>query len=225
MTDHGPHTEQTAPARAAVGCVLVAVESDWTAAETTHLVRSARWLSEQRVTPLAVSPGVGRRAAALQLLQVTTLISHGVDVELKDRRVRDLRAEGWTIDGPPPPVLTTLPTPIPPDSQGPPSSLALPALEQPHVLDLFQSQLVRTLQRMSSADLARLRRKLARLKRQIQRVLDRLLGGVGYEFVSYVPPHDTSPCGLPRMASPEIPRGPQPGLHLDAPVHPWALAA
>ncbi|MER7514033.1 hypothetical protein ABTX82_37810 [Streptomyces lavendulae] len=76
---------------------------------------------------------------------------------------------------------------------------------------------------MSNADLARLGRKLAHLRRQIQRILDRLLGVGSYEFVSHVPPHDTSPRGLLRMASPEIPRGPQPGLHIDAPVHPGRL--
>ncbi|MFE2149069.1 hypothetical protein ACFXAO_03405 [Streptomyces lavendulae] len=224
MTVRGPHKEQTPPARAAADCAFI-LEPDWTYAGQTPLVRSARWLSEQHVAPLVLSAGVGRRAAALSLLHATNLVGHGVATELKDRRLRDLRDEGWTIDGPPPAVPSTPPTPIPPDSQGPPSSLALPALEQSHELNSLQGELVCTLQRMSSADLAKLGRKVARLRRQIQRALDRLLEIGGYEFLAHAPPHDTSPCGVLRMASPEIPRGPQPGLHIDAPLDPWALAA
>ncbi|MER5759810.1 hypothetical protein [Streptomyces sp. NPDC002082] len=59
----------------------------------------------------------------------------------------------------------------------------------------------------------------------LSRLLQRLLTSPAYEYTNHVPPHACSPCGVIRMASPEIPRGPQVGLHLDAPVRSWALAA
>ncbi|MFE5717619.1 hypothetical protein [Streptomyces erythrochromogenes] len=59
----------------------------------------------------------------------------------------------------------------------------------------------------------------------LRMLLQRLLASPAYGFNTYVSPHACSPCGVIRLASPEIPRGPQPGLHLDAPAGSWALAA
>ncbi|WP_327302988.1 hypothetical protein OG730_04810 [Streptomyces sp. NBC_01298] len=227
MTDHGPHMDEMAPPRAAKGCAspLRELDPEWRDPQLLTMGRVAHGISTQQVVVVAGAPGAGKRATALRLLAATEVIGNGVASELADRRVRDLRKEGWTVAGPHRPADTTPPTPLALDSQFPPSSQALRDPVQPHLFDAPQGQLVRTLQRMSNAELAQLGRKLARLRRQIQRALDRLLGIGSYEFVSHVPPHDTSPCGLLRMASPEIPRGPQLGLHLDAPVHSWALAA
>lgn len=55
--------------------------------------------------------------------------------------------------------------------------------------------------------------------------LQRLLASPAYGFDTHVSPHACSPCGVIRLAAPEIPRGPQTGLHLDAPAGSWALAA
>ncbi|MFD9163035.1 hypothetical protein ACFVZ8_13750 [Streptomyces sp. NPDC059558] len=46
-----------------------------------------------------------------------------------------------------------------------------------------------------------------------------------YEFTDHSPPAACSPCGVIRMASPEVPRGPQPDLCLDTCNPFWALAA
>ncbi|MFF7082165.1 hypothetical protein [Streptomyces lavendulae] len=46
-----------------------------------------------------------------------------------------------------------------------------------------------------------------------------------YEFTDHVPPVACSPCGVIRMASPEVPRGPQLALHLDTCKPFWVLAA
>ncbi|RKS96969.1 hypothetical protein BX286_7158 [Streptomyces sp. 3211.6] len=46
-----------------------------------------------------------------------------------------------------------------------------------------------------------------------------------YPYADQVPPLACSPCGVIRMASPEIPRGPQVALQLDATSPYWALAA
>ncbi|MFE9566070.1 hypothetical protein ACFYM0_33760 [Streptomyces sp. NPDC006487] len=58
------------------------------------------------------------------------------------------------------------------------------------------------------------------------RVLPRLLFELhSYEYARHPPPHASSPCGLLRMASPAIPRGPQTELHLDALARSGALTA
>lgn len=231
MTDRGPHPDE-APSSATEGCAapLQELEPDWTDPNVPHMVRAARWISRQ---PSAVqvlgATGVGRRTTALRLLAATDTVGYGVASELADRRIRDLRDRFYSVvdslADPRGPDTSTPPAPLPSDRRIPPSSQALSGPPQTHAPDSVEGQLARALQRMSNAELARLGRKIARLRLQIQRALDRLLEIGGYEFLSYVPPHDTSPCGLLRMASPEIPRGPQPGLHLDAPAHPWALAA
>ncbi|MFF9011237.1 hypothetical protein [Streptomyces goshikiensis] len=46
-----------------------------------------------------------------------------------------------------------------------------------------------------------------------------------YPYADQVPPLACSPCGVIRLASPEIPRGPQLVLQLDAPSPYWVLAA
>uniref|UniRef100_UPI002F90D8B5 hypothetical protein n=1 Tax=Streptomyces sp. NBC_01001 TaxID=2903713 RepID=UPI002F90D8B5 len=46
-----------------------------------------------------------------------------------------------------------------------------------------------------------------------------------YEFTDHTPPLACSPCGVIRMASPEVPRGPELDLHLDTCKPFWALAA
>lgn len=223
MTDHGQHTEQTSPARAAARCAPV-VEQIWTDPELPPKTRVAHWLSTQRPGELGRF-GLGMKiATAYQRRSATDRVGIAVVAE-QDRRLRDLRGRGWTVAEPYRPPTTAPLALLLPGIRELPSSRALGGHARNQELDPMQGQLATTLQRMSDAELARLGRKLARLKRQIQRVLDRLLGVAYYEFVSYVPPHDTSPCGVLRMASPEIPRGPQPGLHIDAPVHPWALAA
>ncbi|MFE2850396.1 hypothetical protein ACFXJO_04595 [Streptomyces lavendulae] len=59
----------------------------------------------------------------------------------------------------------------------------------------------------------------------LSRLLERTLNPSSYEYADHAPPNANSPCGVLRLATPQIPRGPQLDLHLDAPAHPWALAA
>ncbi|MFD9306673.1 hypothetical protein ACFWCB_29100 [Streptomyces sp. NPDC060048] len=56
-------------------------------------------------------------------------------------------------------------------------------------------------------------------------VIQRWLSPVAYAYVDHAPPLACSPCGVIRMASPEVPRGPELALQLDAPHPSWAPAA
>ncbi|CAL9652548.1 hypothetical protein SUDANB120_06672 (plasmid) [Streptomyces sp. enrichment culture] len=56
-------------------------------------------------------------------------------------------------------------------------------------------------------------------------LLQEWLSPAAYECTEHPPPVASSPCGVIRMASPEVPRGPQLDLHLDAVSPYWVLAA
>ncbi|MGW9373778.1 hypothetical protein ACWGVR_27640 [Streptomyces xanthophaeus] len=57
------------------------------------------------------------------------------------------------------------------------------------------------------------------------RVIQQRLLPVAYEYADHVPPLACSPCGVIRMASPEVPRGPQLDLHSNTFSPFWVLAA
>ncbi|MFE4265404.1 hypothetical protein [Streptomyces sp. NPDC056883] len=57
------------------------------------------------------------------------------------------------------------------------------------------------------------------------RDIQQSLSPVAYAYTDHVPPVACSPCGVIRMASPLVPRGPELDLHLDVPSPSWALAA
>ncbi|WP_329391611.1 hypothetical protein OG625_40385 (plasmid) [Streptomyces sp. NBC_01351] len=75
------------------------------------------------------------------------------------------------------------------------------------------------------ADLAALADMVAVWRADLLLVIQRWLSPAAYQYVDHGPPLACSPCGVIRMASPEVPRGPELGLQLDASSPFWALAA
>ncbi|MFD9411583.1 hypothetical protein ACFWBN_31805 [Streptomyces sp. NPDC059989] len=73
--------------------------------------------------------------------------------------------------------------------------------------------------------LAALAGLLAVWRADLLAVIQRWLTPLAYQYVDHVPPLSCSPCGVIRMASPEVPRGPQLGLQLEASSPFWVLAA
>ncbi|MEV7174054.1 hypothetical protein AB0O18_30690 [Streptomyces sp. NPDC093224] len=74
-------------------------------------------------------------------------------------------------------------------------------------------------------DLAALADMIAVWRADLLLAIQRWLSPAAYEYVDHGPPLACSPCGVIRMASPEVPRGPELGLQLDASSPFWALAA
>ncbi|MEU3670787.1 hypothetical protein [Streptomyces virginiae] len=74
-------------------------------------------------------------------------------------------------------------------------------------------------------DLAALADMIAVWRADLLLAIQRWLSPAAYEYVDHGPPLACSPCGVIRMASPEIPRGPELGLQLDASSPFWVLAA
>ncbi|MFJ4777907.1 hypothetical protein [Streptomyces sp. NPDC088762] len=66
---------------------------------------------------------------------------------------------------------------------------------------------------------------LSVLRADLLLAIQRLLAPSAYEYDHNVPPVACSPCGVIRMASPQVPRGPDLALNLDTPSPSWALAA
>ncbi|MFI1652308.1 hypothetical protein ACH4XT_36005 [Streptomyces avidinii] len=74
-------------------------------------------------------------------------------------------------------------------------------------------------------DLAALADMIAVWRADLLLAIQRWLSPAAYEYVDHGPPLACSPCGVIRMASPEVPRGPELGLQLDASSPFWVLAA
>ncbi|WP_331723270.1 hypothetical protein [Streptomyces sp. NBC_00105] len=74
-------------------------------------------------------------------------------------------------------------------------------------------------------DLAALADMIAVWRADLLLAIQRWLSPGAYEYVDHGPPLACSPCGVIRMASPEVPRGPELALQLDASSPFWVLAA
>ncbi|MFI9752315.1 hypothetical protein [Streptomyces collinus] len=66
---------------------------------------------------------------------------------------------------------------------------------------------------------------LSVLQTKLLLTIQRRLTPTAYAYEDHVPPVACSPCGVIRMASPLVPRGPELAVYLGTPSPSWALAA